>query len=110
MTNANEATLSGTLTDGTAAGDVWIDTTDNIFERVTLVSSARNSTVNGTMGFTHYGMQLVWIGNSTIESNFWAQEISTAEGTTVWALHWNTDNVAYTGAVPVVLKTAAPSA
>lgn len=111
MNTAEKTTLPGTLANGTAAGDLWIDTSDNVvFDKVLVVGAAANSNATGTTGLTHYGTQLVYLTNtSAIESNFWAQEIATDVGTTVWALHWNTNNEAVDGAVPVVLKTAAPS-
>lgn len=108
MSTANVTTMPGTLVNGTSAGDFWIDAVNNFFDKVTVVGP--NSTVTGTTGMSRYGTQLVYLNNaSSIESNFWAQEISTEGGDIVWALHWNTDNEARTGAVPVVLKTAAPA-
>lgn len=79
-------------------GGVWIDAADDLFDLV-LVKS------NSTLGFAIYGRQLVYYDGSSLLSEFWAKEVFTSTGTTVWALHWNSNNEDVSGAVPVVLKT-----
>lgn len=101
---------SGTLLNGTSVGDMYIDSSDDIFDFVVLRGSASNGTISGTSGMTTYGKQLVYNNGSSILSEFWAQPIANTDGTnTVWALHWNSNNEYRHGAVPVVLKTIAPS-
>ncbi|KAJ4397340.1 hypothetical protein N0V93_001565 [Gnomoniopsis smithogilvyi] len=102
ITKATTTSTVGTLTNGTEVGGIWIDASDDLFDAV-LVQS------NSTLGFAIYGRQLVYYDGTSVESEFWAKEVYQADGTTVWALHWNSNNEDRTGAVPVVLKTVASS-
>lgn len=102
ITSATTTNTVGTLINGTEVGGIYIDTADNIFDFVLAQS-------NSTMGFSMYGKQLVYYDGSSVQSEFWAKEVFQSDGTTVWALHWNSNNEYRTGAVPVVLKTTASS-
>lgn len=102
LTEASSTATTGTVSNGTSVGGIWIDTSDDIFDEVLVLG-------NATLGFAMYGKQLVYYNGTSIQSEFWAKEIATTNGETVWALHWNANNEFRSGAVPVGLKTTASS-
>lgn len=111
MTDSTTQTTNGTLADGTSVGQLYVDTADNLFNKVVVVDPSlnRSSVAGGSTGLTTYGKQLVYYNGTSIQSEFWAQQIESTNGSKVWALHWNSNNEFRSGAIPVVLKTLAPA-
>lgn len=100
ITEATTTSTVATLANGTSPGGLWIDISNDMFDQVLVQSDS-------TLGFATFGMQLVYYNGSSIQSEFWAKEVFQSDGTTVWSIHWNSNNEYRSGAVPVVLKTTA---
>ncbi|CAN8101200.1 unnamed protein product [Discula destructiva] len=112
MSTATTETTAATLPNGTTAGELFIDTSGNEFDEILIVGSATSGSMQvtgGTTGFTTYGTQLVYYNGSSIQSAFWAKEVTQTDGSVAFSLHWNWYNEDISGAVPVVLKALAPS-
>ncbi|GAM34490.1 hypothetical protein TCE0_015r02103 [Talaromyces pinophilus] len=91
----------------TAEREFYIVTTSGAYEQVGFVE-ANSSLPSGAVktGFMTYGAYIMYLDNSTMLSEFWAQATNT---TGVWALKWNEDGLSRTDSVPVSLKTMAPT-
>lgn len=85
---------------------LYIDATAGSFTEAGFTSLTNTSYT--TTGFSFWGRQLMWLGNSddgSVGRSFWAAPRGN-DG--VWSLLWNSDNAASETAVPIVLKRQPP--
>jgi hypothetical protein len=59
-----------------------------------------------TSGFRTYGNDVTYMNGTNLEAQFWALA---TDATDEWEIVWNSDGTKEAGAVPVTLKTIAPS-
>ena len=104
VANTADVAWNGTAGNTTDVGTFYI--VDTGYAAVGFLNSTTTVTNATTIGFSLFGGQVVYISDSNLEAQFWAQ--ATGEDG-VWSLMWNSDGTSQDGAVPVSLKTTAPA-
>jgi hypothetical protein len=74
---------------------------------VGFANSSNTPSGAATTGFTLFGEQVIYSSGTSVQAAFWAEPVSNA--TKQWVLVWNSNNTKTDTAVPVTLKTIAPS-
>jgi hypothetical protein len=105
-----EWTVSINATNSTASqtGVFYIVPTEDAFVPAGF-ETANNTAPSGaeTNSFTTYGSVVMYSDNSTYRAQFWA--LATNNATDEWEILWNESGALQDGAVPVTLKTLAPT-